>query len=68
MFGQTSAESDALQKAIDAKASNSELKAAIAKYAEYRKAKQAELEKAQADLLKVLTVRQEAIATLNGLL
>ena len=68
-FGQTpSPEAEALQKAIDAKASNSELKAAIAKYAESRKAKQAELEKAQADLRKVLTVRQEAIATVNGLL
>ena len=68
-FGQPpSPEAEALQKAIDAKASNSELKAAIAKYAEYRKAKQAELEKAQAELRKVLTVRQEAIATVNGLL
>jgi hypothetical protein len=68
-FGQApSAEAEALQKAIDAKASNAELKAAIAKYAEYKKAKQAELEKAQAELRKVLTVRQEAIATVNGLL
>ena len=68
-FGQTpSAEAEALQKAIDAKASNTELKAAIAKFTEYRKAKQAELEKAQAELRKVLTVRQEAIATANGLL
>jgi hypothetical protein len=68
-FGQPpSAEAEALQKAIDAKASNAELKAAIAKFAEYRKAKQAELEKAQAELRKVLTVRQEAIATANGLL
>jgi hypothetical protein len=33
-----------------------------------RKAKQADLEKAQANLRKVLTPRQEAIATLNGLL
>ena len=68
MFGQPSPEAEALQKAIDAKASNAELKAAIAKYTESRKAKQAELEKAQADLRKVLTVRQEAVATLNGLL
>ena len=68
-FGQPpSAEAEALQKAIDAKASNAELKAAIAKFAEYRKAKQAELEKAQAELRKVLTVRQEAIATADGLL
>jgi hypothetical protein len=68
-FGQDpSPESEALQKAIDAKASNAELKAAIAKFTEYRKAKEAELEKAQAGLRKVLTVRQEAIATANGLL
>jgi hypothetical protein len=68
-FGQaTSPEAEALEKAIDAKASNAELKAAIAKFTEYRKAKQAELEKAQAELRKVLSVRQEAIATANGLL
>jgi hypothetical protein len=68
MFGTPMPEAEALQKAIDAKASSSELKAAIAKYQEARKAKQAELEKAQADLRKVLSVRQEALATLNGLL
>jgi hypothetical protein len=63
-----SADAAALQKAIDAKASNSELKTAVAKYAEARKQKQADLEKAQAELRKVLSVRQEAIATLDGLL
>jgi len=60
--------SEALQKAIDGKASNAEMKAALAKYQDYRKEKAAELEKAQADLRKVLSVRQEAVATLNGLL
>jgi len=67
-FGQQqpNPEADALQKAIDSKASKAELKAAIAKYEEAHKAKQAELEKAQADLRKVLTTRQEAIATVNG--
>jgi len=59
---------DALQKAIDSKASNTEMKAAIAKFQEARKAKMADLEKAQADLRKVLSVRQEAIATASGLL
>jgi hypothetical protein len=59
---------EALQKAIDAKASNNELKSAIAKFVEERKTKQADLEKAQADLRKVLSTRQEAIASLNGLL
>jgi hypothetical protein len=57
---------EALQKAIDGKASNAEMKAAIAKFQEGRKAKMAELEKAQADLRKVLSVRQEAVATMNG--
>ncbi len=66
-FGpQPSPEIEALQRAIDSKASSSELKTAIAKVGEYRKAKQAELEKAQAELRKVLSVRQEAIATANG--
>lgn len=66
MFGQPSPEADALQKAIDSKASKAELKAALVKYQDAHKAKQAELEKAQADLRKVLTARQEAIATVNG--
>lgn len=67
-FGQPSPEAEALQKAIDGKASSAEMKAALAKYVASRKAKQAELESAQAELRKVLTPRQEAIATLNGLL
>jgi hypothetical protein len=61
-------EAETLQKAIDAKAPKAELKAATTKYLEARKAKQAELEKAQENLRKVLTARQEAIAALNGLL
>lgn len=67
-FGPPSPEAEALQKAIDGKASNAEMKAAIAKYLESQKAKQAELDKARADLRQVLSVRQEAIATLDGLL
>ncbi len=68
-FGQQpSPEAQALQKAIDAKAPKAEIKAALTKYVESRKAKQAELEQAQENLRKVLTSRQEAIATLNGLL
>jgi hypothetical protein len=63
-----SAEAEALQKAIEAKAPKAEIKAAMEKFVAYRKAKQAELEKAQDNLRKVLTSRQEAIATLNGLL
>ncbi len=67
-MGQSSPEADALQKAIDAKAPKAEVKAALEKFIASRKAKQAELEKAQDELRKVLTSRQEAIATLNGLL
>ncbi len=64
----TNPERDALQKAIDAKASAAELANALQKYSDARKVKQAELEKVQAELRKVLTPRQEAIATLYGLL
>ena len=68
-FGQApSPEADALQKAIDAKAPKAELKAALDRFVASRKVKQTELEKAQEDLRKVLTSRQEAIATLDGLL
>jgi hypothetical protein len=68
-FGpQPSPEAEAVQKAIDSKASNSDMKAVLQGYAEYRKKAQSNLEKAQADLRKVLTVRQEAIATMAGLL
>lgn len=67
-FGAPNLEAEALQKAIDAKASSAELKAAMAKFVEARKAKQAELEAAQAKLRTVLSVRQEAIATETGLL
>jgi len=68
MFGQPSAESQALQQAIDAKAPASEIKAKLAKLQELRKQKQADLVKAQDDLRKLLTPRQEAIAALMGLL
>jgi hypothetical protein len=57
-----------LQKAVDSKASSAEIKAALNKYLEYRKSKQADLEKAQAALRAVLTSRQEALAVLSGLL
>jgi hypothetical protein len=63
-----SPEAEALQKAIDSKASKAELKAALDKFTASRKIKQAALEQAQDNLRKVLTSRQEAIATLNGLL
>lgn len=67
-FGQPSPEQQALQQAVESKASADELKAKLAKLREARKQKQADLEKAQEDLRKVLTVRQEAAAVLLGLL
>jgi hypothetical protein len=68
MFGQAMPEADALQRAIDSKASKAEVKAALEKYVAARQAKQDELHQAQENLRQVLTSRQEAIATLNGLL
>ena len=59
---------EALQRAVDANASNDELKAAISKLIDSRKQKQEAFVKAQADLRKLLSVRQEAIAYTMGLL
>jgi hypothetical protein len=67
-FGEPSAAAQALQKAIESKASKDELKAAMAKYREDRKAKEAALKEAQENLRKVLTLRQEAIALENNYL
>ena len=68
-FGQDpSPEAEALQKAIEGKASAEELKTKLAAFREARKAKEAALEKAQQELRPVLTVRQEAAAVLVGLL
>jgi hypothetical protein len=61
-------ELDALSKAVESKASNSELKARLADLKEARKKKQDALERAQDDLRQVLSVRQEAIAATLGLL
>jgi hypothetical protein len=60
--GEPSAEEDALAKAIESKASKEELKSAMAKYREARKAKEDALAKAQDDLKAVLNVQQEAVA------
>jgi len=68
MFGQASPEADALQKAIDDNAPTAQIKAALAKYEASQKAKRAKLVDAQENLRKVLTPRQEAQATLLGLL
>jgi hypothetical protein len=68
MFGKPSPELQALQQAIDAKASSAELKAALARVADSRKRKLAELRQAQSDLREVLTLRQESTLALAGLL
>jgi hypothetical protein len=67
MFGQTSPEQEALQKAIEANAPAGQIKELLAKYKAAKKEKQAKLQAAQADLRKVLSVKQEAQATLLGL-
>jgi len=67
-FNQPNPDRDALQSAIDANAPAGQIKALLAKYEASQKAKQAALIAAQTDLRKVLTVPQEAEATLSGLL
>lgn len=66
--GEPNPEVEALQKAVESKASAADLKAAMAKVRDARKSKEAKLAQAQDDLRKVLTVRQEAQAVLAGLL
>ena len=61
-------ELEALQKALESKASNDELKTKLAKLRDARKDKQAKLDTAQSELRKVLSVRQEAVAVSAGLL
>ncbi len=60
-------EYDALRKAIDDNAPAAQIKELLAKYKAAQKAKQGNLEAAQADLKTVLTTKQEAEATLLGL-
>jgi hypothetical protein len=68
-FGGTqSPEAEALAKAIDSKAGKDELKAAMAKYREARKASQAKLEAAQDELKQVITVPQEAVLLQMGMI
>ena len=66
--GQPDPDLEALQKAIDSKASADEIKTKLAKYRDSRKQKEAALEQAQADLKKLLSMRQEAVAVMMGLL
>ena len=67
MFGQPSPEQEALQKALDDNAPAAQIKDLLAKYKASQKAKEAKLEAAQAELKAVLTTKQEAQATLLGL-
>ena len=66
--GEPNPDADALQKALDSKASADELKAKLAKLRESQKDKETKLASAQAELRKVLSVRQEATAVMMGLL
>lgn len=68
MFGQSSAEEQTLQKAIDEDAPAAQIKDLLAKYQAAQKDKQAKLLQAQTDLRAVLSTKQEAQATLLGLL
>src|SRR5207253_2525110 len=62
--GQPNPERDALQKAIDDNAPAGQIKDALAKYKASVKDKHAKFQSAQAELKKVLSVKQEASATL----
>ena len=66
--GEPNPDAEALQKALEGKAPNEEIKAKLAKYRDSLKQKQAALTAAQEDLRKVLSVRQEATAVMMGLL
>jgi Protein of unknown function (DUF3106) len=63
-----SPEAQALQQALDGDAPDAEIKDLLTKLQAARQAKQAALVKAQDDLRSLLTIRQEAIAYLHGLL
>jgi hypothetical protein len=65
---QPSPEAESLRAAIENNAPADQIKAALQKYRDARKVKQAALEKAQADLKQVLSVKQEAVAVTQGLL
>ncbi len=66
--GEPNPDVEALQKALEAKASSEEIKGKLAKVRSSIKDKEANLVKAQDELRKVLSVRQEATAVLMGLL
>ena len=65
-FGEEPQEAKDLRAAIEAKAPADEIKAKLDKYRAYKKAKEADLAKAQDKLKEVLNARQEAAAVLAG--
>ena len=68
MAREANPELDALRKAVEEKASSAVLKAKLAAFRDASKQKEAELARAEEDLRKILSVRQEAIAVTLGLL
>ena len=68
MFGTPSPEAQALQTAIDDNAPDAQIKDLLTKYQASQAAKREKLKTAQENLRAVLTVKQEATATLLGLL
>lgn len=67
-FGTPDPNAQSLQNAIDTGAPTAQIKAALEKYRDGRKQKQADLAKAQEDLRSVLTLKQEAALVLAGML
>jgi hypothetical protein len=67
-FGKPDPNVENLQNYVDSNAPTEQLKNALARLREARKQKQEELAKAQEDLRLVLTMRQEAILVLAGML
>jgi hypothetical protein len=66
--GAASPEQDALRQAIQDKLPDAEIKSRLDRVREVRKANEEKLAKAQDDLRAVLSVRQEAMAVMYGLL
>jgi hypothetical protein len=61
-------ELESLRNAIENNAPDAQVKAALERYRTARKAREDALAKAQAELQKVLSVKQEAVAVTEGLL
>ena len=66
--GVASPEQDSLRQAITDKAPDAEIKSRLARLRDVRKENEAKLTKAQEDLRALLSVRQEAVAVMAGLL